>query len=67
MKTAILTKDMRPWRKGDTIIVADDTVDQLVASGEATDPGPWPPGSPEVKPKSGIRTIPGARYFTKGK
>jgi len=43
MLTVRLTRDMRPWRAGDTPPLPDDLARQLVAAGEAEDPRPYPP------------------------
>ncbi len=43
MRMVELTKDMRPWRAGDKVPLADDLADRLVADKEATEAGPFPP------------------------
>lgn len=48
MKTVDLTRDLRPWRQGDSVPLPDDLADRLVASGEARNPRPWPPREPSL-------------------
>lgn len=71
MKTVTFTRDMRPWRKGDAVPVPDELADKLVASGEAENPQPFPPGSEPAKPTvvervKGTLRLPPGRYKTKG-
>lgn len=61
MKTVDLTCDMRPWRAGDAIHLEDELADRLVATGEAENPRPFPPGS---EPRRG--RPPKGTYLTKG-
>lgn len=43
MKIVTLTKDLRPWGKGESPVLPDEVADRLVRDGEATDPRPFPP------------------------
>lgn len=44
-----ITKDLHPWRKGQDAVIASDTLAaQLVKSGDAENPRPFPP--PDVAP-----------------
>lgn len=43
MKIVTFTTDMRPWQKGADAVLPDSDADRLVASGEATNPRPFPP------------------------
>jgi len=43
MKLVDLTRDIRPWRAGDSAALPDDIADRLVGAGEAKNPRPWPP------------------------
>lgn len=51
MITVTMTRDLRPWRKGDSATVADALAAQMIEKGEAKDPRPFPP--PDVAPGSG--------------
>ncbi len=41
LTTVTLTRDMRPWRKGDDIHVATILAEHLVKTGEAQNPRPF--------------------------
>lgn len=59
MVTVTLTKDMRPWREGDDVHLADDAARRLIDSGEAKDPRTFPEGKPlkvAAKPAPTYRT-----------
>ncbi len=45
MKTVTMNRALRPFGAGDVALLPDDLADQLVASGDARDPAPYPPGS----------------------
>lgn len=45
MQTVTLTRDLRPWRAGDSVPLADDVAQKLVDAGEATNPRPFPEGA----------------------
>ena len=59
-----LTRDLRPWRAGDSPVLQDDVARKLVETGEATNPRPWPPGAVEAAQAA---EKPHGRYFTRGK
>ncbi|PWC96961.1 hypothetical protein TSO5_05890 [Azospirillum sp. TSO5] len=65
MQTVTFTRDMRPWREGDSVPLPDDVADALVANGEAKDARPFPETATPVET---ARRGPGrpARYMTKG-
>jgi hypothetical protein len=69
MKIVTFTRDMRPWQKGQEAVLPDALAAKVVASGEATDPRPFPPqdvaptrpvGTPTEQPQR-------KRYFTRRK
>jgi hypothetical protein len=65
-----LTRDMRPFRKGQDAVVPDDMAAQLVKDGDATKSRPFPP--PDVAPQVPVgkptQTVTQKRYMTrKGK
>jgi hypothetical protein len=43
MKLVELTRDMRPWRAGDSALVSDALADAMVKAGEAHNARPFPP------------------------
>ena len=43
MKLVDLTRDLLPWRAGDSAVVPDDVAGRLVEAGEAKNPRPFPP------------------------
>lgn len=43
MKTVTLTRDMRPYGRGEDLHLPDDMADKLVSAGEAENPRPFPP------------------------
>lgn len=55
MRAVTMTKDMRPWRAGDRIPLPDDVADRLVASGDASDPSPWPGDGAPFTEMVGVR------------
>lgn len=61
MKTVTLTRDLRPWRSGDSVPLPDEMAARLVEAGEAENPRPFPEGSAPSKPAG--RQI----FRTKGK
>lgn len=54
MKIVRLTKDMHPWRGGQDAVLPDDLAAKVIASGEASDPRPYPP--PDVAPAVPVGT-----------
>lgn len=48
MKMVTLTRDMKPWRAGESYAVPDEMAQRLVKSGEAKDERTFPP--PDVSP-----------------
>ena len=48
MKLVELTRDLRPWRAGDSALVPDAVADAMVKTGEAQSARPFPP-QPEVQ------------------
>lgn len=63
MQTVTLTRDMRPWREGDSVPLPDDVAEALLATGEAKDARPFPDGA---TPAETTRRGPVRRYLTKG-
>ena len=43
MKLVELTRDLRPWRAGDSALVPDAVVDAMVNVGDAHNARPFPP------------------------
>ena len=43
MKLVELTRDLRPWRAGDSALVPDAVADAMVGAGEAHNARPFPP------------------------
>ncbi len=43
MKLVELTRDLRPWRAGDSALVPDAGADAMVKAGEAHSARPFPP------------------------
>lgn len=62
MKTVTLARDMRPWRAGDDVPLSDELAATLVASGEATNPRPFPAGSEAADVSAATRR---AGYMTR--
>lgn len=48
MRLVTFTCDMKPWSCGQDVVLPDEVAARLVASGEATNPRPYPP--PDVRP-----------------
>jgi len=69
MQMVTLTRDMRPWRKGDTPVLLEELVAKLLKSGEAVDPRPYPPQE-NAAPAKGTELplkLPPGRYLTRKK
>lgn len=76
MKIVTLTKDLRPWGKGESPVLPDEVADRLVKDGEAKDPRPFPPQDvaprkpvgkvlEEGKPVAPTRLAQAHRYLTR--
>lgn len=52
MKQVTFTKDMAPHKAGESRVLPDPVADRLVASGEASDPRPFPPA--DVAPATAV-------------
>lgn len=70
MTSVTFTRDLRPWRENDRVPVPSELAETLVASGEARDPEPFPPGSEPAKKTVVERVtetlrLPAGRYKTK--
>lgn len=67
MKMVTLTRDMKPWREGDSAALPDELADKLIKAGEAKDPRPYPP--PDVAPAVPVAARPALKparpYFTR--
>lgn len=66
MKIVKLTKDLHPWREGQDAVLPDELATQVLKSGEATDPRPFPP--PDVAPAVPVGktlTLPRKGYLTR--
>jgi hypothetical protein len=50
MKLVELTRDMRPWRAGDSALVPDVVADAMVKAGEAHNARPFPPEADKPAP-----------------
>ena len=48
MKLVELTRDLRPWRAGDSALVPDMVADAMVKAGEAHNARPFPPVAAEA-------------------
>lgn len=69
-----MTRDMRPWRKGEDAVLPDEMAEKLLKAKEAENPRPYPP--PDVAPppeepppkKDTPPVLKGTRpYFTRNK
>ena len=69
MRIVEMTRDMRPYAKGQDAVLPDDLAAKLLKDGEAKNPRPFPP--PDVAPpKDRVATpIPPvkSRYMTRNK
>ena len=66
MMTVTLPADLRPWRAGDDIHIADDLAKSLMASGEAKDMRPFQPAGKTYEDRA-MRPGDGRKgYKTKG-
>lgn len=66
MKIVTLTRDMRPQRAGEDMVLPDDIAAKVIASGEAKNPRPFPP--PDVAPVVPVGktlTLPRRGYLTR--
>lgn len=53
LTTVTLTRDLRPWRKGDHIHISPALADALVKKGDASNPRPFvAPNAPAVPVRS---------------
>jgi len=52
MRVVQLTRDLRPWHKGQDAVLPDDLAERLLKSGEATNPRPFPPA--DVAPQKPV-------------
>ncbi len=55
MRIVQLTRDLRPWRKGEDAVLPDDLASRLLKSGEATNARPFPP--PDVAPATPVGSV----------
>lgn len=66
-----LTRDMRPWRTGDDIVVPLEQAELLVKNGEGEDIRPYPPADVAPPPGGsptnlvGVTAIKPKRYLTR--
>lgn len=68
MKSVEMTRDLRPFHKGQRAIVDDETAARLIASGEGKDPEPFPAGAASTPPVAPAREPGRVRtYLTKGR
>ena len=49
MKLVELTRDLRPWRAGDSALVPDMVADAMMKAGEAHNARPFPPVAEAVE------------------
>jgi hypothetical protein len=68
MRIVTLTKDMRPWQKGEDAVLPEPLAAKLIADGDAENERPYPP--PDVAPaKSNVAperpVLQPKRYFTR--
>ncbi|HZP88650.1 MAG TPA: hypothetical protein VFB54_17710 [Burkholderiales bacterium] len=65
MKIVTLTRDMRPWRKGQDAVLSDELAKKLLKDGDAQNERPFPP--PDVAPATAQPAFEPKRYMTRGK
>lgn len=68
MRIVEMTRDMRPYAKGQDAVLPDDVAAKLLQEGDAKNPRPFPP--PDVAPKNRVATqIPPVKssYMTRNK
>lgn len=67
MRIVRLTRDMKPWGKGQDAVLPDDLAAKLIAAKDAEDSRPFPP--PDVAPQVPVRAAPvppvKGRYMTR--
>lgn len=64
MQIVKLTRDMRPWQKGQDVVLPPAIAEKLIANGEAENPRPYPP--PDVAPAVPVGVAPQPkRYMTR--
>lgn len=57
MRLVELTRDLRPWRAGDSALVPQDIAERMVASGEATNMRPYPETVASTPPPAPPRRV----------
>lgn len=61
MRIVNMTRDMRPWRKGEDAVLPEDMAAKLVKDGDASNSRPFPP--PDVAPARPV--VEPKRYMTR--